>query len=411
MAPPTPTTGDPLALLSGPELRHSANAPLRAQAVAQLQRQRGNIYVQRLIRSGAIQGKLTVNAPNDAYEQEADRVATEVMGMPAPQVQRQVDPEEEEEEPIRTKVLSQPMTPLAQRQIEPEEEEEEEVPIRTKFLSQPITPLAQRQIEPEEEEEEEPVRRERVSNGMPDVPRELESRIQALRGGGQALDTEVRAQMESAFGADLGEVRVHTSAEAGSLAGELGARAFTTGKDIFFGESAHEPRSEAGRRLLAHELTHVVQQSHGEIRPGEEVRQQISRAPAEKPVPKKPEKVAPSRAEKEALVKAIVGQLKGKKPKAKSQAGKAVKKSLEAALETGLGKKVKKRATELLLSRKGLPFTLLTGSAALAAMIANNTDIPSTPEIPLSENTAIKVEFEGSFQKPTKFMLIFKGRF
>lgn len=382
-APLTPTTRDPVALLSGPELRHPANAPLRAQAVVQLQRQRGNTYVQRLIRSGAMQAKLTVNPPDDVYEREADRMATEVMGMPAPQVQRQVEPEEEEEEE----------------------------PIRAKLLSEPVSPLAQRQIEPEEEEEEEPLRREPVSDGVREVTRELESRIQALRGGGQALDSEVRSQMESAFGADLGEVRVHTGAEAGSLAGELGARAFTTGKDIFFGEGAHEPRSEAGRRLLAHELTHVLQQSHGEMRRGDELSDQVSRKPAEKPVPKKPEKVEPSPAEKEALVKAIVGQLKGKKPKEKSQAGKAVKKSLEAALETGLGKKVKKRATELLLSRKGLPFTLLTGSAALAAMIANNTDIPSTPEIPLSENTAIKVEFEGSFRKPSKFMLIFKGRF
>jgi len=411
MASASSTTRDPVDLLSGPELRHPANTSLRVQAVTELQRQRGNIYVQRLIRSGAMQAKLTVNPPDDVYEREADRVATEVMGMPAPQVQQQVEPEEEEEEPIRTKVLSQGVSPLAQRQIEPEEEEEEEEPIHTKLLSQPMTPVAQRQIEPDEEEEEEPVRRERVSDGMREVSHDLESRIQSLRGGGQALDTEVRAQMESAFGADLGDVRVHTSAEAGSLAGQLGARAFTTGKDIFFGEGAHEPRSEAGRRLLAHELTHVLQQSHGEMRRGDELSQQVSRKPAEKPVPKKPEKVEPSPTEKEALLKAIVRELKGKKPKEKSQAGKAIKKSLEAALETGLGKKVKKRATELLLSRKGLPFTLLTGSAALAAMIANNTDIPSTPEIPLSENTAIKVEFEGSFRKPSKFMLIFKGRF
>ncbi len=69
--------------------------------------------------------------------------------------------------------------------------------------------------------------------------------------------------MEVAFKQDFGDVRVHTGAAADKLTEELGAQAFTSGKDIFFRESAYQPGSEPGRELLGHELTHVVQQEIG----------------------------------------------------------------------------------------------------------------------------------------------------
>jgi hypothetical protein len=86
-----------------------------------------------------------------------------------------------------------------------------------------------------------------------------------------------------------------------------------------------------------------------------------------------------------------------------------VKTALEAGLQTKSGKKLKEQGLKMLLGRKGLPFTFLVGTAALAGMIANNTDIPSVPEIPLSDNLSIKVEFEGKWRKPTgvKFVLKF----
>jgi hypothetical protein len=291
MASPSAAAEDPVALLTSPEMGHPANASVRAQAMAELQRQRGNIYVQRLIRSGAIQAKLTVNPPDDVYEREADRLAEEVMRGSEPQVQRQEEPEEEEEEILRRKPLTGQATPLAQRQVEPEEEEEEvlrakpltgqatplaqrqvepdeeeeEGVLRTKPLTGQATPLAQRQVEPEEEEEEEPVEMKRIPGGTPEVSPELEGRIQGLKGGGQALDNKVRAQMESAFGADLSDVRAHANAEADSLARELGAKAFTTGKDIFFSEGSYQPGSESGKKLIGHELTHVVQQARSAV--------------------------------------------------------------------------------------------------------------------------------------------------
>ena len=89
-----------------------------------LQRTIGNQALQRMIRSGALQAKLRIGQPGDVYEQEADRVADAVMRMPDPQVQRQEEPEEEEEM-LQAKPLAEAITPLVQRQVEPEEEEEE----------------------------------------------------------------------------------------------------------------------------------------------------------------------------------------------------------------------------------------------------------------------------------------------
>lgn len=103
--------------------------------------------------------------------------------------------------------------------------------------------------------------RARQAQGEADVDPEVESTIERARGGGQPLDRGVRAQMESAFGADFQGVRIHTGAEAHSLNRAVSAVAFTTGKDIFFNNGAYDPNSAGGRELLAHELTHVVQQA------------------------------------------------------------------------------------------------------------------------------------------------------
>jgi hypothetical protein len=92
------------------------------------------------------------------------------------------------------------------------------------------------------------------------VPSDVETGIEAARGGGSALDSVVRARMEQGFGSDFSGVRVHAGSEAASLSGALGARAFTTGQDVFFGAGQYDPGSSGGRELLAHELTHVVQQ-------------------------------------------------------------------------------------------------------------------------------------------------------
>lgn len=101
----------------------------------------------------------------------------------------------------------------------------------------------------------------RQGEGQAEATPEIEAAIARNRGGGQPLDAGVRVQMESAFGTDFSNVRVHTSTESDHLNQALSARAFTTGQDIFFRQGEYSPASSGGKELLAHELTHVVQQT------------------------------------------------------------------------------------------------------------------------------------------------------
>jgi hypothetical protein len=98
-----------------------------------------------------------------------------------------------------------------------------------------------------------------------EIDDETTNRINSERGGGQPLDTNLQQEMGGSLGADFSDVKVHTGAESDSLNKDLGARAFTTGKDIFFKEGAYDPGSSQGKELVAHELTHVVQQGTGAV--------------------------------------------------------------------------------------------------------------------------------------------------
>lgn len=86
----------------------------------------------------------------------------------------------------------------------------------------------------------------------------------ALRSCGNPLDTETRSLMEPRFGHDFSHVRVHTDARAAESARAVNALAYTVGRDIVFGEGRFAPKTAGGRNLLAHELTHVTQQAHGD---------------------------------------------------------------------------------------------------------------------------------------------------
>ncbi len=108
----------------------------------------------------------------------------------------------------------------------------------------------------------------RKSEGVGDheVPTAVEQEIERMRGGGQPMESGVRTKMERAFGADFSGVRIHHNAESDVLNRALGARAFTTGRDIFFRSNEYQPGSSSSHEILAHELTHVVQQT-GKTRP------------------------------------------------------------------------------------------------------------------------------------------------
>lgn len=102
-------------------------------------------------------------------------------------------------------------------------------------------------------------------DGAFDLDDATADRINHARSGGQALDGAVQTQMSQSMGTDFSGVRVHTGGEAHELNEQLSAKAFTTGKDIFFREGEYNPKSSSGQELIAHELTHVVQQGSGAV--------------------------------------------------------------------------------------------------------------------------------------------------
>jgi hypothetical protein len=223
-------------------------AAARPVDILALQRHYGNQAVQRLLAEAGAQAKLTVGPAGDRYEQEADRVADQVMAAPRPAVQRA---KEEDEEEVQAKPLAGVITPLVQRAREEDEEE-----VQAKPLAGTITPLVQRVAEIEEAlpaKQQDP-------RGSFDAGAAIEDQLHTQSGGGSPLPAEVQSYMEPRFGADLSGVRVHTGSQACQLNQQLSAQAFTHGQDIYLGEGRYSPGSTEGQRLLAHELTHVVQQ-------------------------------------------------------------------------------------------------------------------------------------------------------
>lgn len=103
------------------------------------------------------------------------------------------------------------------------------------------------------------------SQGAGPLDPDIESDIRGAQGGGRPLDDGVRGDMESHLGVDLSSVRVHADSRGDALSRSVQADAFTTGTDVFFRSGKFSPDSGDGRKLLAHELTHVVQQSSGSV--------------------------------------------------------------------------------------------------------------------------------------------------
>lgn len=157
-----------------------------------------------------IQCKLTVGAADDPLEEEADMVAEKVMRMPE--------------------------TSFIQQQYAYNGEE--------KLQRKPLSSFIQR--------------KENLPAAGTDTA--LGDRVSASKENGQPMGASAKSFMESRFGADFSGVRIHTGTAAAQLSADLNAQAFTTGNDIYFNEGKYSPETAGGRHLLAHELTHVIQQ-------------------------------------------------------------------------------------------------------------------------------------------------------
>ena len=225
-----------------------------------------------------VQPKLNVGQPDDKYEVEADRVADEVINSPQTESQLFIASSNSQvlrKKPnafLQEKPLAENITSLVQKQ----EEEEEE--LQTKLQDVTVQRQAEEeeetlQMQPLEEEEEElqmQEEEEEMLQAKTDVPVKdgnatTEQLLNSSKGNGIPLDSETQSQMESSFGVNFNGVKIHTGSTAVQLSKELGAQAFTTGNNIYFNEGKYNPETRNGKRLLAHELTHTVQQGDSTV--------------------------------------------------------------------------------------------------------------------------------------------------
>jgi hypothetical protein len=162
--------------------------------------------------SPPLQTKLTIGQPGDKYEQEADRVASDVVqNLNAPAADQSVQRVDIEDDELQMKPQLQRAAPT----------------------------------------------------GAADP--ELEQGINRAKGSGQSLDPTLQAKMGQAMGADFSGVKIHTDAQSDQLNQSIQAKAFTTGQDVFFRQGEYQPNNPSGQHLIAHELTHVVQQGGGAV--------------------------------------------------------------------------------------------------------------------------------------------------
>lgn len=178
-----------------------------------LQRSAGNRVA--VVRAGQIQAKLMVGSAYDPAERQADEVAHEVMRQLHGGTTTQLDEVAESAPAVRRAAL-----PAADG------------------LNAPIG----------------------IGGGELDA--HVAGTIQSERGRGNPLPAPVLRPFERALGADLSSVRVHTDTRSAELNRAVSAKAFTIGSDIFLGAGQYQPNSHAGQELLAHEVTHTIQQGH-----------------------------------------------------------------------------------------------------------------------------------------------------
>jgi hypothetical protein len=210
-----------------PELESAAHfrppttpAQPHAHPFAQLQRAVGNQAF-----GHVLQTKLRVSEPGDAFEQEADRVAAQVVNSAAP-----------------ASVTGRVGTGQVQRACKQCEEEEDER--HSGGAGHDVT-----------------VQRKQAGTGNTGAGGATRAAQANVPGsGGEPISAAVRGYFEPRFGQDFSDVRVHADAGAAGSARSLGALAYTVGQNIVFGEGQYAPQTESGRKLLAHELAHTIQQ-------------------------------------------------------------------------------------------------------------------------------------------------------
>lgn len=185
-----------------------------------------------------VQTKLAMGKSGDKYEVEADRMADQVVNESGngDAVQKM---ESSEEEPVQT-----------MKEEESVQKVEEEEAVQTMEEEEPVQKVV--------EEEAVQSKSEEKKTKLPSIEYRLKH-----SSGGNKMDAKTQMEMEQKFGTDFSHIKIHNDIAAAQMCQELGAQAFTRGIDIYFNEGKYNPNSIEGKRLLAHELTHTIQQGQG----------------------------------------------------------------------------------------------------------------------------------------------------
>ncbi len=230
-----------------------------------------------------IQPKLSIGKPGDKYEVEADSMADKVVSSSTANSTGNIQNKESQEEEIQEKPLASSITPWIQKQAIPEEEE----PVQASLFkdkegpTQEMEDPVQKQEEEEEpvqamEEEEEAVQTQEEEEAVqaqeeeeeaiqpksdnPNPSPSIETKLNNSHGQGNKISGGTKNEMEAGFGADFSHVNIHTDNASIQMNKELGAQAFTHGNDVYFNKGKYKPDTKEGKHLLAHELTHTIQQ-------------------------------------------------------------------------------------------------------------------------------------------------------
>lgn len=221
---------------------------------------------------GAQEEEEPVQRQTEGAPEEEEPVQRQIEGVSEEEepVQRQAEGAQEDEEPVQ-RAEKEDEEPVQAKSAEPKpeppgtetkplvKEEEERLPIPKPAASVPKS-LDNRLKAKVVNTEEESVQARVSTTGTPVPSAGFGSQLHDSKGNGSPLPTPVRTFMESGIGADFGSIRIHTDHQAASMNREINAKAFTHGSDIYFNNGQYNPATNEGKHLLAHELTHTVQQ-------------------------------------------------------------------------------------------------------------------------------------------------------
>ncbi len=213
-----------------------------------------------------VQAKLEMGKPGDKFEKEADAVADQVVNRT--QGGENIQQKGEQEEEVQKKPISETISRVQKKDMEEEQvqskkEKLEEEPVQKSEKEEEDAPIQTNTEKPtskNQEEKEDIVQSKSNSQSQYGRNVSLSNQLDKSKGKGRPLDVATQNEMENGFATDFSQVRIHTGQEAEQMNQGIGAQAFTHGNDIYFNHEKYHPNNTEGKHLLAHELTHTIQQ-------------------------------------------------------------------------------------------------------------------------------------------------------